>query len=135
MIEERSVTNTRQTLLDIRRVYDAPLPGEGARVLVDRLWPRGVRKADLELDAWRRDLAPSAELRRWFGHDPARWEEFQRRYAAELEERQADLDSLVALAWERGLTLLYGARDRRHNNAEALRRVLLARLDNSSPTP
>ncbi len=129
------MTNTRQTLLGIRRVYDPPLPGEGARVLVDRVWPRGVRKADLELDAWRRNLAPSAELRRWFGHDPARWEEFQRRYAAELEERQADLDSLVALARERGLTLLYGARDRRHNNAEALRRVLLARLDNSSPTP
>ena len=126
------MTRAREPRLDIRRVYDPPVPEEGARVLVDRVWPRGVRKADLELDAWRRDLAPSAELRRWFGHDPARWEEFQRRYAAELDEREADLDSLAALARQRGLTLLYSARDRQHNNAEALRRLLEQRLSGSA---
>lgn len=122
------MTNAPQTRLHTRRVYDPPLPDEGARVLVDRVWPRGVPKADLDLHAWRRDLAPSAELRRWFGHDPERWEEFQRRYAAELEERQADLDSLNALARQQGLTLLYAARDRQHNNAEALRRLLQQRV-------
>lgn len=126
------MTNARQAGLDIRRVYDPPSPSEGARVLVDRVWPRGVRKADLDLHAWRRDLAPSTELRRWFGHDPDRWEEFQRRYAAELEERQADLDSLAALAREQGLTLLYAARDRQHNNAEALRRLLEQRICGTS---
>lgn len=122
------MTNQSKPQVAIRRVYEPPGPDEGARVLVDRVWPRGVPKADLDLHAWRRDLAPSAELRRWFGHEPDRWEEFQRRYAAELEERQADLDSLAALAREQGLTLLYAARDRQHNNAEALRRLLEQRF-------
>ena len=112
-----------------RRVYDGPGPDDGVRVLVDRVWPRGVRKADARLDAWRRELAPSKELRQWFGHDPERWEEFRRRYAEELSDREAELQELARTAREQGLTLVYSARDREHNNAEALRRLLEQRLD------
>ena len=129
------MTNAPHPRVCTRRVYDPPGADEGARVLVDRVWPRGLRRADLDLHAWRRDLAPSAQLRRWFGHDPARWEEFQRRYRAELAGQEAALDELAALARERGLALLYGARDRRHNNAEALRCLLQERLDCGAREP
>ena len=123
------MANTSASRLRTRRIYDEPGPEDGVRVLVDRVWPRGIRKADARLDAWRRELAPSTELRRWFGHDPERWDEFKRRYARELSDHGAALDDLARTAREKGLTLVYAARDREHNNAEALRRLIAKRLD------
>jgi uncharacterized protein YeaO (DUF488 family) len=109
-----------------RRVYEAPTPDDGRRILVDRLWPRGLSKERAHLEAWLRDLAPSTALRRWFGHDPERWEEFQRRYQEELAapEQQAALDTLIQLAAEGPLTLLYAARDTAHNEALVIAEVL-----------
>ena len=110
----------------IRRVYDLASIMPGKRVLVDRVWPRGIRKEELHLDSWMRDVAPSTSLRKWFGHDPARWDEFQRRYRAELRqpEQKARVDELLAMARKSPLTLLYSARDVEHNQALALSRVL-----------
>ncbi|MEM7203619.1 MAG: DUF488 family protein [Planctomycetota bacterium] len=115
--------------MDVRtkRVYDDADPDDGYRVLVDRLWPRGVAKDRAQVAAWARELAPSDELRRWFDHDPNRWDEFARRYAQELEQGSpalADLQQRLG-AGER-ITLVFGARDREHNNAVALRQFLLA---------
>lgn len=95
-------------------------------MLVDRLWPRGVSKKRAALDRWMREVAPSTELRRWFGHDQARWSEFKRRYAEELDERQDLVAELLDLARDRILTLVYSARDRDHNQAVALAEYLLA---------
>lgn len=108
----------------IRRAYEPPARGDGYRVLIDRIWPRGVAKADLALDDWQRDLAPSTRLRQWFGHDPARWPEFQKRYRAELAEHPDAVHELLARARKGRLTIVYGARDERHNNAVALRSYL-----------
>ncbi len=116
----------------LARVHDPEPPGPGRRYLVERLWPRGVRKADLRLDGWLRDLAPSPELRRWFGHDPARWDEFRRRYLAELEAAPDVCRPLLDAARSGEVTLLYSARDRDHNSAVVLRDHLLARLRHSS---
>jgi uncharacterized protein YeaO (DUF488 family) len=108
----------------LKRAYLAPSADDGTRVLVDRLWPRGVRKSDAAIDRWMKEIAPSAELRRWFGHDPARWDEFQRRYKAELR-RDADLlDELRNMAKKCALTLVYSAHDEAHNQAVVLRDVL-----------
>ncbi|MFT0850100.1 DUF488 family protein [Achromobacter sp. F4_2707] len=108
--------------VSIRRVYDPPQKGEGLRVLVDRLWPRGVRKEDLHYDLWEKDLAPTPELRKWFGHQPERWEEFHEKYRKELQEPMAQerLRAVADQAGERGITLLYGARDPKHNHALVL---------------
>jgi uncharacterized protein YeaO (DUF488 family) len=110
--------------LQIKRVYAPAVPDDGVRILVDRLWPRGLKKEQAAVDRWLRDLAPSTGLRRWFGHDPARWEEFRNRYARELEARAPLLDELRALAGRGRVTLLFGAHDDTHNNAAALRDVL-----------
>ena len=114
--------------IQLERVYTARTNARGKRILVDRLWPRGVRKDALKLDLWLRELAPSNELRKWFGHDPRRWEEFERRYYSELRrpERQEQLHELLALARKGPVTLLYGARDEEHNEAVALRKFLEA---------
>ncbi len=108
----------------VKRVYDPPAPEDGRRFLVDRLWPRGVKKEALRLDAWLKELAPSDALRRWFGHDPARWEEFQRRYFAELEAKPEAWRPLLEAAREGTVTLLFSARDDEHNNAVALKAFL-----------
>lgn len=108
----------------LRRAYDPPTRNDGHRVLVDRIWPRGVAKDEARIDAWARELAPSDDLRRWFDHDPQRWDEFQRRYRAELEQHEQALDDLVRRTAEGRVTLVYGARDQRHNNAVALRAIL-----------
>jgi uncharacterized protein YeaO (DUF488 family) len=108
----------------LARVHDE-LP-EGRRFLVDRVWPRGVRKQDLHLDGWLRDVAPSTELRRWFGHDPDRWEEFRRRYTAELAARPEAWRPLQEAARAGDVVLLFGARDRERNNAVVLRDHLRA---------
>lgn len=112
--------------MHIKRVYDPPAAGDGYRVLIDRLWPRGLTKAEVAADEWLRDIAPSTELRRWFAHDPARWDEFRRRYAAELQDgaAAAALAHLRTLAARGPLTLVYGAKDEHHNHAVALRELL-----------
>lgn len=108
----------------VRRAYEAPTRNDGYRVLVDRVWPRGVAREDLELDEWDRDLAPSTRLRKWFGHDPARWEEFQRRYFDELRGKEEPIRRLLDRIRRGRVTLVFGARDRDHNQAVALRTFL-----------
>lgn len=109
-----------------KRAYEPAAPGDGVRILIDRLWPRGITKEDLVIDQWNKELAPSTALRQWFGHDPALWDEFARRYAAELQSHAEPLEALRALARQGTVTLVYGAHDAVHNNAAALRAVLLA---------
>jgi uncharacterized protein YeaO (DUF488 family) len=114
--------------IDLKRAYEPPAKSDGRRILVDRVWPRGIARDDLRIDAWLRDLAPSTELRKWFGHDPRKWEEFKERYARELEQRSDALDDLVAQARAGHVTLVFGAKDTEHNNAVALREHLERRL-------
>jgi uncharacterized protein YeaO (DUF488 family) len=109
----------------LKRAYDPPEAADGARILVDRLWPRGVKKTDAAIEQWAKDLAPSAALRKWFGHDPGRWEEFCERYAAEVSQHPDQLKQLRELARERPITLIYSAHDELHNNAVALRGLIL----------
>jgi uncharacterized protein YeaO (DUF488 family) len=109
----------------LKRAYLSPSPEDGVRVLVDRLWPRGLRKADAAIDRWAKEVAPSTELRRWFGHDPSRWGEFRRRYRAELSHNTAPVNELRAMAQKGRLTLVYAARDELHNEAVMLRDVLI----------
>jgi uncharacterized protein YeaO (DUF488 family) len=116
-------------VITVARVHDADPDDGAARYLVDRLWPRGVRRDSLRLTAWLPDVAPSSELRRWFGHDPARWAEFRRRYSAELDERPATWRPLVEAVRAGDVILLFGARDTEHNNAVVLRDHLLAAVD------
>ncbi|HVW50752.1 MAG TPA: DUF488 family protein [Trinickia sp.] len=118
----------KQARIEIVRAYDALDQDGRARFLVDRMWPRGVTKDTLRLEAWVRDAAPSTELRRWFGHDPARWEEFQRRYRAELDVNPQAWQPLLDAAKRGPVTLLFGARDREHNQAVVLREYLLDQL-------
>jgi uncharacterized protein YeaO (DUF488 family) len=113
--------------LRLKRAYEPAEPADGVRILIDRLWPRGVSKAKAALDDWIKEVAPSTELRKWFGHDPARWAEFQRRYRAELRAQSDALDRIRALARSRVVTLVYSARDEQHNDAVVLRAVLLDR--------
>jgi uncharacterized protein YeaO (DUF488 family) len=110
----------------IKRAYEDPAPADGYRVLVDRVWPRGRTKDALALDEWAKDLAPSAGLRKWFGHDPGKWRTFQERYRQELEapEQRQRLHDLLRTAAKGTLTLVYGARDEEHNQATVLRDVL-----------
>lgn len=118
----------------LQRAYDDPQPDDGHRVLVDRVWPRGRTKAELELDSWERDLGPTTGLRKWFGHDPARWVEFQIRYRAELADpgRARVLDELAAIARNGRVTIVYGARDREHNQAQVIADEIARRLDIAS---
>ncbi len=108
-----------------KRVYDKPNTNDGLRVLIDRIWPRGVSKEDARLDQWIREVAPSTALRKWFNHDPDKWDEFKRRYFKELGENQGRLRSLLTDIATRRITLLYAARDKEHNNAVALREYLV----------
>jgi uncharacterized protein YeaO (DUF488 family) len=111
----------------VKRVYEPAEPNDGTRVLVDRLWPRGLSKSGAAVDRWLKDVAPSTELRRWFGHDLDRWPEFRRRYAQELQHHAAELDEIREFARKGSVTLLYGARDEKHNDAVVLMDVLLRR--------
>ncbi len=111
--------------LQIKRAYEPAAREDGERYLVDLLWPRGVKKEDLALTAWLKNIAPSDELRRWFGHDPARWAEFRRRYQAELQANRPALQPLRAALRRGPLTLVYAARDETHNQAVVLRDFLL----------
>ena len=108
----------------IKRVYDPPAKEDGSRFLVERLWPRGMKKEALHMEAWYKDVAPNNELRRWFGHDPAKWKEFQRRYRAELAANRAACQPLLNAAEQGDITLLYSAHDTEHNNAVVLKSYL-----------
>ncbi|MCF8029729.1 MAG: DUF488 domain-containing protein [Desulfohalobiaceae bacterium] len=112
--------------MDIRtkRIYEPLDPDEGYRVLVDRVWPRGMAKEKARIDSWLKELGPSKELRQWFGHDPAKWEEFRRRYFEELAEHQEQLDRVTEMARNGPLTLVYSSRETRYNNAVALKAYL-----------
>jgi uncharacterized protein YeaO (DUF488 family) len=110
--------------VQIKRAYESPAASDGYRVLIDRLWPRGVRREAAQLDEWTRELAPSTDLRRWFAHDPDRFEEFRHRYVAELAAHEDKLHELRARAERGTLTLVYGARDTEHNDAVVLAQIL-----------
>ena len=112
----------------LRRAYDPPDPADGRRILIDRIWPRGVSKDQLRLDAWMKDIAPTSALRTWFGHAPSRWEAFRSRYARELDGRADAIEQLLALCRRGTVTLVFAARDTQHSNAVALREYLLRRL-------
>jgi uncharacterized protein YeaO (DUF488 family) len=114
--------------IEIKRAYDPPSARDGERILVDRLWPRGLSRKAAAIDHWARDLAPSTALRQWSGHDPAKWTEFKRRYFAELRAAAPAVRELVARARHHTVTLVYAARDERRNNAAALREHLRRRL-------
>jgi uncharacterized protein YeaO (DUF488 family) len=111
-------------MIQIKRVYEPPERGDGKRFLVERLWPRGMKKEKLSMNAWLKDAAPSAALRRWFGHDPAKWHEFRRRYHQELEIACETIKPIQEAAKRGNVTLLYSAKDTAHNNAVALKQYL-----------
>jgi uncharacterized protein YeaO (DUF488 family) len=108
----------------IKRIYDPPAEEDGFRVLVDRVWPRGVSKKEAAIEHWAKDIGPSTELRKWFNHDPARWQEFRKRYQGELKDRVSDLRQLLKERGRRRMTLLFSARDTEHNQAIVLKDVL-----------
>jgi len=112
-------------MFKLKRAYEPATPEDGYRVLVERLWPRGVTRQQAVLDLWLKNIAPSAELRKWFDHDPLKWAEFQRRYAQELSQKQDLLDLLRQKEREGAVTLVYSARDERHNAAVALKSFLV----------
>jgi uncharacterized protein YeaO (DUF488 family) len=119
-------------VLRLKRAYESAEASDGRRILVDRLWPRGLSKSRLAIDEWMKELSPSSELRRWFGHDPRKWPEFQRRYKRELR-RHADLvEQLARQASRRRITLVFGARDETHNDAVVLAAVVRARMKHSA---
>lgn len=114
-------------MIKLKRVYETPSPKDGLRVLVERLWPRGLTKERAAVDLWLKDVAPSPELRKWFGHDPARWERFQKRYWQELRERKDAVKLLKQKAKASTVTLVYAAHDQDHNGALALNQFLHGR--------
>jgi uncharacterized protein YeaO (DUF488 family) len=107
-----------------KRAYDPPHAADGLRILVDRLWPRGIKKEDLLLDDWIKDISPSDELRRWFAHEPEKWSQFVKRYFKELDENKECWQAILNTAKHHRLTLVYGAKDTEHNNAAALKQYL-----------
>jgi uncharacterized protein YeaO (DUF488 family) len=114
----------RSTGLQIKRVYVAPAGDDGIRVLVDRIWPRGLTKDQAAVELWLKEIAPSDALRKWFGHDPERWNEFRQRYGAELDKNGVEVERLRQILRASPVTLLYGAKDEQHNNARALAEYL-----------
>ncbi|MGH9616147.1 MAG: DUF488 domain-containing protein [Acidobacteriaceae bacterium] len=115
-------------MINIKRVYDAESDTDGTRLLVERLWPRGVKKESLKIDGWLKDVGPSTELRKWFSHDPAKWDEFRRRYHAELEANPEAWRPIVEAARHGTIALIYSSHDTEHNNAVALKEFLRRHL-------
>ncbi|WCR05387.1 DUF488 family protein [Paracoccus saliphilus] len=113
--------------MQLKRAYESAAAGDGLRILVDRLWPRRLRKQDAALDDWMKEIAPSTELRKWFGHDSERWPDFRRRYRAELRQHERQIDHIRQLARTRRVTLVYSAHDETRNNAVVLKEVLLGK--------
>jgi uncharacterized protein YeaO (DUF488 family) len=120
-------------MLMVRRVYDREPPEGGRRFLVERLWPRGLRKESLQIDGWLKDVAPSTELREWFAHDPAKWQEFRRRYFAELNAKPEAWQPIARAARHGNVVLLYSARDTEHNSALVLKEYLDAHVRTRKP--
>ncbi|HEV7223020.1 MAG TPA: DUF488 domain-containing protein [Pirellulales bacterium] len=114
-------------MIQLKRVYDKPARKDGLRILVDRLWPRGLTKQRAAVELWLKEVAPSTELRKWFAHDPAKWKQFQVRYRMELREKKDVLEMLKEKAKDRTVTLVYGARDEQHNEALVLKSILEGR--------
>ncbi|MFB3764572.1 MAG: DUF488 domain-containing protein [Methanotrichaceae archaeon] len=114
-------------MIKTERIYNAPT-GRGFRILVDRLWPRGLRKDEVKVDLWLKEIAPSNELRKWFGHDPAKWTEFRDKFFKELDQKIEPIDQITAKVKEGDVILLYGAKDERHNNAVALKEYIEAKM-------
>ena len=119
--------NSQMTSIRIKRAYEEPSEEDGTRILVDRLWPRGLTKEKANLDLWLKDVAPSTELRKWFAHDPAKWAEFRLRYLEELKKNKEQLSLLRQEAAKGTVTLVYGAKDQLHNEAVILQRLLTAK--------
>jgi uncharacterized protein YeaO (DUF488 family) len=115
------------TNIRIKRAYEEPDANDGERILVDRLWPRGLTKKKAKIDLWLKDVAPSTELRKWFAHDPVKWAEFQRRYREELRKNKEQLSFLKQAAVKGTVTLIYGAKDQQHNEAVILQRLLTSK--------
>jgi uncharacterized protein YeaO (DUF488 family) len=116
-------------MIHTKRVYDKSLCSDtGYTILVDRLWPRGLRKDEVVIDLWLKDISPSTQLRRWFGHDPGKWDEFKERYFEELKSKMALVETILEKAKKGSICLLYGAKDEKHNNAVALKELLDHRL-------
>ncbi len=111
----------------LKRAYEPPGRDDGTRILIDRLWPRGVKKTDAAIDEWMKEIAPSTGLRKWFSHDPDRWQEFRRRYRAEIRQHPAEFDRLRPLAERGRITLVFSAHDEAHNDAVVLKETLLGR--------
>jgi uncharacterized protein YeaO (DUF488 family) len=117
----------RRVKIQVKRVYEVAIPGDGTRILIDRLWPRGLSKAKAAVDVWMKEIAPSTELRRWYGHDAEKWPEFKNRYHAELDENAGVVGELVSQSEKDNVTLLFGSREERLNNAFALKEYLESR--------
>jgi uncharacterized protein YeaO (DUF488 family) len=115
-------------MIQLKRAYDLPHRSDGVRYLVERLWPRGIKKSELRLDGWLKDVAPSTELRKWFSHDPAKWTEFQRRYFMELDKNSEAWEPILAAARKGKVMLIYSSHDAVHNNAVALKEYLDRKL-------
>jgi uncharacterized protein YeaO (DUF488 family) len=115
-------------MIHLKRVYDTPSSRDGVRFLIERLWPRGLRRSDVPMEGWLKDAGPSDALRKWFSHDPERWTDFQHRYFAELAERPEAWKPILDTARSKTVTLLYSSHDTEHNNAVALKRFLEAKL-------
>src|SRR5262249_3304818 len=113
--------------IKLKRAYQPPAADDGARILLDRLWPRGVTKSDAAINEWMKEIAPSTELRKWFGHDPSRWQEFRRRYQSEIQRHPEQFDRLRKLAQHGRITLVFSAHDEAHNDAVVLKDLLLGR--------
>ncbi len=112
------------TQIEIARAYDLPKSDDSYRVLVDRLWPRGVKKESLHMDEWAKELSPSDELRKWFDHDPDKWDEFQKRFVDELSDKSDQIEALLDAAGDKPILLIYAAKDEEHNNAVVLKKHL-----------
>jgi uncharacterized protein YeaO (DUF488 family) len=131
MIKKIVAANVR-----LKRAYNAPSRSDGTRILIDRLWPRGVKKTTAAIDMWVKDIAPSTALRKWFGHDPARWQQFRRRYSDEIHRQRDRLEELRALAERGRITLVFAAHDEAHNDAVVLRDILLGQsVERTSDVP
>lgn len=114
-------------MIKIKRVYDPFEPEDGKRILINRLWPRGIKKEDLKMDEWLKEIAPSDKLRKWFSHDPKKYEEFKKRYAKELEDKSEILKRIKSESKKGAITMLFSAKDTEHNNATVLKELLSAR--------
>jgi len=121
-------------MLSLKRAYEQAAPEDGVRFLVERLWPRGIKKTDLQIEAWVKDVAPSDALRRWFAHDPKKWPEFRRRYFAELNRHPEAWEQICSAARRGRVTLVYSAHDTEHNNAVALKEYLQAHMGQTKRT-